>query len=678
MSNVTTLFLLIVLNVAMMSIGQQQVWTQRNPLPTSDGLYGIAYGYGTYVMVGSGGTIISSSNGTTWIRQRSGTNQWLRSVVWGNNQFVACGSGGAILTSPDGISWTSRESGAQGLSSLVWNGNIFLAVGWDRSIITSSDGILWTSRTSGFSNSIDNVAWGNNKFVASGWIGGTITSQDGISWSRGSADTSFYLSNILWANNQFVAIGRIGLLPRSSIYTSPDGVSWVRQIPDTSIYITLIAWNGSKFIATGVEDQTHLLFASADGQNWTETVSDYLNILCSLWDGTRFIAGGYSGSMMSSIDGITWVTQPLAGNANDLFDITWGNNSFVAVGRNGTIMTSADGTAWSCLDFVTHEDLSTVVWAENKFVALGTHGIILTSDNSTTWVNYSTYSSISFGKAIWDNNQYIAVADSGRIFTSDDGLSWEKRFSDTSCYFHGPYKCGSKLIVTGAYGTILTSSDGKLWTKQNSGTSNAITAALWNGKEYVCFVMDSDCLQTESYLVSQDAINWASHFFTWNFNATIYNVKSINGTFFAGGSDTPLLSSTDGINWKDEIPGTSNIISGFADNGTTLAAAGWHGTIITSPYPTSIKADNSLFNRQLSLSLRNNILSYKLDSPEHAIIKLYNISGCLLQTLVNNKMAAGTHIVMIPSQIAFGSYIVSLKTVGNESDQTLLFTKTTP
>ena len=65
-----------------------------------------------YATVGSSGTILTSSDGTTWISRTSGTTNTLYGVTYGNSTFVAVGDGGTILTSSDnGTTWTSRISG---------------------------------------------------------------------------------------------------------------------------------------------------------------------------------------------------------------------------------------------------------------------------------------------------------------------------------------------------------------------------------------------------------------------------------------------------------------------------------------------------------------------------------------------------------------------------------------
>lgn len=74
-------------------------WTARTS-GTSSSFFGVAYGAGTYVVVGQHGTILTSPNGVRWTVRTSRTSNFLSSVTYGNNTFVAVGEYGAILTSP--------------------------------------------------------------------------------------------------------------------------------------------------------------------------------------------------------------------------------------------------------------------------------------------------------------------------------------------------------------------------------------------------------------------------------------------------------------------------------------------------------------------------------------------------------------------------------------------------
>ena len=55
-----------------------------------------------YMAVGDSGTILISSDGTSWTERSSGIANFLQGVTYGNGTFVTVGNGGTILTSSDG------------------------------------------------------------------------------------------------------------------------------------------------------------------------------------------------------------------------------------------------------------------------------------------------------------------------------------------------------------------------------------------------------------------------------------------------------------------------------------------------------------------------------------------------------------------------------------------------
>lgn len=76
-------------------------------------LYSIVYGNNKFITVGYGGRIYSSTDGTNWIRESSGTDRNLQNVIYANNKFYAVGDGdvygngyGIIISSIDGSTWT--------------------------------------------------------------------------------------------------------------------------------------------------------------------------------------------------------------------------------------------------------------------------------------------------------------------------------------------------------------------------------------------------------------------------------------------------------------------------------------------------------------------------------------------------------------------------------------------
>ena len=94
-------------------------------------LYGIAYGNGTFVVVGENGTILTSPDGVTWTIRTSGiSTPWLMGITYGNDTFVAVGCCATILTSNEGVTWKQRISGtSSGLYAVTYGNDTFVVVG---------------------------------------------------------------------------------------------------------------------------------------------------------------------------------------------------------------------------------------------------------------------------------------------------------------------------------------------------------------------------------------------------------------------------------------------------------------------------------------------------------------------------------------------------------------------
>lgn len=104
----------------------------------------IDYANGTYVRVGSSGSIYTSSNLNNWTRRTSGTNLKLDGICYGKGQFIITGDAGTILTSSNGVNWTKQNSGTDNylVRSRYANG-MYIACGYNGALLQSIDGISW-------------------------------------------------------------------------------------------------------------------------------------------------------------------------------------------------------------------------------------------------------------------------------------------------------------------------------------------------------------------------------------------------------------------------------------------------------------------------------------------------------------------------------------------------------
>ena len=361
-----------------------------------------------------------------WAQRYSGTNHRLYDVVWCGSQFVVVGEGGTILTSPDGEEWTQRDSGTEGwLRSVTWDGSKYVAVSGN-TILTSPDGIAWKALTLEKTLLAPySIAWSGDQFVAVGRWWSLLWSSDGVDWDHfSSTHQAPWLMDITWGNNQFVAVGVKGLNDPSDptygyIMTSPDGRwgNWTERhsgVGGESSYINGVTWSGSQFLAVGASG---LVLTSPDGVTWTRrTWRQFPSLLDVTWGCNQFVAVGWNGVILNSQDGVQWAENFLWPGIY-LDGVTWGNNRFVAVGQNGIILTSKPALQYKIKTTANPEQGGSVT-------GTGTYDygdqvtVEATSNSGWTFVN-------------WTENGQVASTDNPYTFTARTDRNLVANFAQT-------------------------------------------------------------------------------------------------------------------------------------------------------------------------------------------------------------------------------------------------------
>lgn len=84
-------------------------WSAGTNTTTLGTRYNTVYGNGTWVSVGSGQNVATSTDGQTWTNSATAlpNNSTWTGLVYKNNKFVAVSNGGHVAYSTDGLSWTA-------------------------------------------------------------------------------------------------------------------------------------------------------------------------------------------------------------------------------------------------------------------------------------------------------------------------------------------------------------------------------------------------------------------------------------------------------------------------------------------------------------------------------------------------------------------------------------------
>ncbi|MCI0535849.1 MAG: immunoglobulin domain-containing protein [Verrucomicrobiales bacterium] len=555
------------------SADSSDLWTWRNPLPTANGLYGVAYGNGQFVAVGDYSTILTSVDGVSWVRRRSASQTSLNGIVYGAGQFVAVGGGGNILTSEDGVNWVVRQSGTQdNLRGIAYGNGQFIAVGlggtvslgYHGTILTSEDGVNWVVRQSGTRDWLSAIAYGSGQFVAVGEGGALVTSADGVSWVVRQSGTRDWLSAIAYGSGQFVAVGGGGTL-----LTSTDGVTWVQRQLGTPDTLRGIVYGNAQFIAVGLGRMQGLgdkgtILSSADGVNWAMRQSGTRSWLHAIaYGGGQFVAVGGS-AILTSTDGVTWV-QRQTGPRDPLYGIAYGNGQFVAVGDNGTIVTSADGVTWIQRALGTQDRLYDIAYGNGQFVALGDNPrsldtTIVTSVDGVTWVQRHAVTRDRLHDIAYGNGQFITVGDNGTIVISSDGATWLQRQAGTENSLYGIAYGNGQFVAVGDNGTVAISSNGVTWLQRQAGTENSLYGIAYGNGQFVA-VGNEEGFGQDDFITSWPITTTSGDGVTWvqrrsRARQDLIDITYGNGQFIAVGRElsedewwTIIVTSADGVNW---------------------------------------------------------------------------------------------------------------------------------
>ena len=242
----------------------------------------------------------------------------------------------------------------------------------------------------------------------------------------------------------------------------------------------------------------------------------------------KFVAGGGSGKMATSMDGVTWtaVSYSTFGteSSGGIRAIAYGNGKFVAGGANGRMATSPDGVTWTAIPpgtdagtstFVGTNYIRTITYANGKFVAGSTNGRMAYSEDGVTWT---------------------AVADS-TFSTSSTSHIWAITYAD------GKFVAGG--TTGGTSGKMATSTDGVTWTAVTNstfGTSEIRAITYGDGK----FVAGGD---DGKMATSTDGVTWTAVANSTFGTSAICAIAYGDGKFVASGYDGKMATSTDGVTW---------------------------------------------------------------------------------------------------------------------------------
>jgi len=579
-------------------------WHWRNPSPFPDTMHSVCFGAGTFVAVGDGGVVHTSSDGTTWDAGQRPVLFTLNKVIYANGEFIAVGNAGAIVTSSNAVDWTVQNSGASNdLYAVAFGNGKFVATGLNGQLALSSNGTDWALGT----NSSVGPWWitfGNGVFVAAGPGTSVEVSADGQTWaSFGLPFLGFSwphtLYQVEYGNGMFVAVASGDSSSNSAhsgliafFYASADGTNWVRktaisfgptfsdqhqflvflngsfhQCTDQSAYAFVgisvtedansylakfaptnapnaqsMAYGNGKYLLI---EQSGKAWVSADETNWVATYGGFQNQVTQIIGGqSNLVAFASSLPVLVSPDGVTF--SVISNSPTGLGAASFDGTNYVAL-SGANIYTSTNSTDWVLRNSNSGQGLSAVCHGPSRWVAVGGGGTITTSPNSLAWTLRSSGTGNALNAVAFGNGVYVAVGNVGTVITSPDGTTWDAQFSGTTIDVKSVKFLNGQFFVLAAGGTILTSSDGANWSSQNSGTAASLFSIDYGSGRYLACGYDGSTGSV--FLTSTNGTNWQNVTTKIPTAITARSIAYLNQSFWIVGDSGMILQSdvSDGI-----------------------------------------------------------------------------------------------------------------------------------
>lgn len=318
-------------------LGNGVIYTANNPTTSSSWqqvastnqvqLNGVTTaGTNKYIAVGGYNNenqiIMNSTDGQSWNTIQPLTSSNLQGIACTNTGvFSAVGSGGTTLTSNNGTSWsvnTNPTFSNDAYSVMATNTGLFF-LGGQGLIESSATGTIWSNSYSNETITIRDITQDNNGSIIAVGSQKTILSSAnyGLSWSALIPTVSGNELYGVAANNSgiIVVVGMSG--GSAKIYSSADNDNFAtnRINPGIANMLYGVAVNSSgRFVAIGnTQAGGSVIVYSDDGVSWTvanlsSSLSTPLYAVAVNSSGL-FVAVGDSGLVMTSIDGATWNQQ---------------------------------------------------------------------------------------------------------------------------------------------------------------------------------------------------------------------------------------------------------------------------------------------------------------------------------------------------------------------------------
>lgn len=330
------------------------------------------------------------------------------------------------------------------------------------------------------------------------------------------------------------------------------------------------------------------------------------------------------------------------------------------------------GNNWSLIT-LTGSDLHQIVFKDaSTGIVVGDNGTIFTTTNGgTNWIskNSSTSSQLR-GAGYAGGSTFYAVGDDGAATKStDDGNSWTTLNSGTTERLLSVTAVNQNIWVGARNGLMLFSSNG-------GSAFNSMSNPATDDIKDIQFINESIGFAggSNSFFMytSNGGANWTSRSAGIQVGLNGLHFSNQNEGWVVGGAGTLYSTTNSGSNWIAHTTQTGqdlNSIHSF--DGLNAWSVGNSGVIISN-YSPSTGVENELSEIPDQIILEQNYpnpfnpstkISFSLPARNFVSLKVYNVVGSEIATILNDNLDGGYHEVTFnASGLNSGVYFYTIST----------------
>lgn len=396
-----------------------------------------------------------------------------------------------------------------------------------------------------------------------------------------------------------------------------------------------------------------LMKTTNGGNNWyTETPRDNFKSINMINENTGY-SGGTIGNLYKTTNGsanwsdVNWIIKNnFAGSSiNDIcfFNLKRG----IVLSDSGKIfITNDSANSWTTITTGTIANLKRVCFLDNNTgIVIGKNGTVLRTTNSgTNWTTINISSALNLnGICKTPTGSLFICGDTSFILKSTNaGVNWNFIPTPSSKHLNSvAFKNDNFGYVVGDTGTAYKTSNGGInWQKENYlVTSEKLNYAKWYNDSSLCIVGNNNTIRMTRN--NGNYWGWSKDSAGFPGYARIYQghinfVQFVNNNSgFVCGSFGLIERTTDG---------GGQLINGIINNGITIPDC----YILNQNYPNPFNPSTNI--------------KYQIKSNTLVILKIFDILGKEVETLVNEKQSPGTfEIQWNGSNYPSGVYFYQLK-----------------